>query len=75
MILSNNCETVTTDLRELILADALLPTEYRVCIRVRPGFFDQVGHEIMYASSGKKHCFTKSFHRQTYQNMNRADKN
>ena len=29
--------------------------------RVRPRFFDQVGHETMYASSGNKH-------RQTYQN-------
>ena len=32
-------------------------------IRVRPRFFDQVGHETMYASSGNKHSFTK-----TYQN-------
>ena len=31
-------------------------------------FFDQVGHETMYASSGNKHFFTKSCHRQTYQN-------
>ena len=37
-------------------------------IRVRLRFFDQVGHETMYASSGNKHFFTKSFHRQTYQN-------
>ena len=37
-------------------------------IRVRPRFFDQVGHETMHASSGNKHFFTKSFHRQTYQN-------
>ena len=37
-------------------------------IRVRPRFFDQVGHETMYASSGNKHFFTKSCHRQTYQN-------
>ena len=36
--------------------------------RVRPRFFDQVGHETMYASSGNKHFFTKSCHRQTYQN-------
>ena len=36
----------------------------RVCQR----FFDQVGHENMYASSGNKHFFTKSWHRQTYQN-------
>ena len=37
-------------------------------IRVRPRFFDQVGHETMYASSGNEHFFTKSCHRQTYQN-------
>ena len=36
--------------------------------RVRPRFFDQVGHETMDASSGNKHFFTKSCHRQTYQN-------
>ena len=29
-------------------------------LRVRPRFFDQVGHETMYASSGNKHFFTKS---------------
>ena len=27
--------------------------------RVRPRFFDQVGHDTMYASSGNKHYFTK----------------
>ena len=32
---SNNYETITTVLRELILADALLPTEYRVCMNYR----------------------------------------
>ena len=36
--------------------------------RVRPRFFDQVGHETMYASSGNKHFFTKSCHRQTLEN-------
>ena len=36
--------------------------------RVRPRFFDQVGHETMCASRGNKHFFTKSCHRQTYQN-------
>ena len=36
--------------------------------RVGPIFFDQVGHETMYASSGNKHFFTKSCHSQTYQN-------
>ena len=36
--------------------------------RVRPRFFDQVGHETMYASSGNRHFFTKLSHRQTYQN-------
>ena len=34
--------------------------------RVCPRFFDQVGHDTMYASSGNKHFFTKSCHRQTY---------
>ena len=37
-------------------------------IRVRPRFFDHVEHETMYASSGNKIFFTKSCHRQTYQN-------
>ena len=37
-------------------------------MRVRPRFFDQVGHETMHASSGNKHFFTKSWHRWTYQN-------
>ena len=27
--------------------------------RVRPRFYDQVGHETMYASSENKHFFTK----------------
>ena len=36
--------------------------------RVRQIFFDQIGHETMYASSENKHFFTKSCHRQTYQN-------
>ena len=40
--------------------------------RVRPRFFDQVGHETMYASSGNKHFFTKSCHHQTYQNYEQS---
>ena len=35
--------------------------------RVRPRFFDQIGHETMCAFSRNKHFFTKSCHRQTYQ--------
>ena len=35
--------------------------------RVHPRFFDQVGHDTMYASSGNKHFFTKSCHCHTYQ--------
>ena len=31
-------------------------------------FFYQVGHQTMYAFMGNKHFFTKSCHRQTYQN-------
>ena len=40
--------------------------------RVRPRFFDQVGHETMYASSGNKHFFTKSCQHQTYQNYEQS---
>ena len=44
--------------------------------RVRPRFFDLVGHETMYASNGNKHFFTKSCHRYRLTKiMNRADKN
>ena len=35
--------------------------------RVRPRFFDQVGHETTNASIGNKHFFTQSCHHQTYQ--------
>ena len=40
--------------------------------RVRPRFFDQVGHETMYASSGNKDFFTKTCHRKTYQNYEQS---
>ena len=43
-----------------------------ICTRVRPRFFDQVGHETMYASSGNKHFFTISCHRETYQNYEQS---
>ena len=36
--------------------------------RYLPRFFDQFGHQTTYASIGNKHFFTKSCHRQTYQN-------
>ena len=42
--------------------------EEEVTIKVRPRFFYQVGDQNMYVSSGNKHFFTKSCHRQTYQN-------
>ena len=44
----------------------------RLNARVRPRFFDQVGHETMYASSGNKHFFTKSCHHKTYQNYEQS---
>ena len=34
----------------------------------RPRYFDQVGHETIYASSGNKHFFSILCHRQTYKN-------
>ena len=43
-----------------------------IASRVRPIFFDQVGHETMYASSGNKHFFTKYCHCQTYQNYEQS---
>ena len=45
-----------------------LKIRQKVWNRVHPRFFDQVGHETNYASSGNKHFFNKSCHRQTYQN-------
>ena len=48
----------------LYLNGKLSGPELRVLLR----FFDQVGHETTYASIGNKHFFTKSCHRQTYQN-------
>ena len=46
--------------------------ECKVSSRVRPRFFDQVGRETMYSSSGNKHFFTKSCHHQTYQNYEQS---
>ena len=40
--------------------------------RYRPRFFDQVGHQTIYASIGNKHFFTKSCHHQTYQNFEKS---
>ena len=37
-------------------------------IRDCPTFFDQAGHQTICAYIGKKRFFTKSRHRQTYQN-------
>ena len=45
---------------------------YDVKLRVRPRFFDQVGHENMYAFSGNMHFFTKSCHHLTYQNYEQS---
>ena len=42
--------------------------EKRAGNRVGPRFFDQVGH----ASSGNKQFFTKSCHRQTYQDYEQS---
>ena len=41
---------------------------YTIYIRNRQRFFEQVGHETMFVSSGNKHFFTKSCRYQTYQN-------
>ena len=44
-------------------------------IRVRKRFFDKVGHETMYASSGNQRFFTKLCHRQTYHNYEQPPQN
>ena len=41
-------------------------------LRLHPRFFDLVGHETMYAASRNKNFFTKSCHRQTYQNYEQS---
>ncbi len=46
-----------------------------VHIRYRQRFFDQVGHEIMYASGRNKHFFTNNVTIRATKIMNRADKN
>ena len=46
-----------------------------VTTRVRPRFFDQVGHETMYASSGNKHFSLNPVIVRPNKIMNRADKN
>ena len=43
-------------------------SDSKLLARIRPRFFDQVGHETMYASSENKHSFFKSCDRQTFQN-------
>ena len=40
--------------------------------RYLPRFFDQVGHQTTYAYIGNKQFFTKSCHRQTYQNYEQS---
>ena len=39
---------------------------------VRRRFFDQVGHQTIYASRGNKHFFTKLCHSQTYRNYDQS---
>jgi hypothetical protein len=50
------------------LKTLLIRTSQYVNNRDRPRFLDQVGHQTIYAYIGNKHFFTKSCHRQTYQN-------
>ena len=53
-----------------------IQTQEKLMIRVRPRFFNQVGHEIirMNAFSGNKHFFNISCHHQTYQNYEQSPK-
>ena len=51
---------------ELFILKFNEPLQRNLLTTVRPRFFDQVGHETMYASSGNKHFFIKSCHCQTF---------
>ena len=44
----------------------------KILTRYRPRFFDQVGHQTMYAFMGNKHFFIKQCHRQAYQNYEQS---
>ena len=60
-------------MKKKLLSQKKLAILWRILSRVCPRFFDQVGHETMYASSGNnKHFFTKSCHRHTYQNYEQS---
>ena len=54
----------------MLAASAVHPASETAQIKgqYRSRFFDQVGHQTTYATLGNKHFFTKSCHRQTYQN-------
>ena len=49
--------------------------ENKVNIRVRPRFFDQVGHQTTNASSGNKHFLLNNVIIRLTNIMNKADKN
>ena len=49
----------------------LLRTVY-ILVRVRPRFFDQVGHQTNNASIRNKYFFNKLCHHQTYQNYEQS---
>ena len=65
-------ETVTLSLnpRQIQVRDCRDPT-----IRVLSRFFDPVGHETMYASSGNKHFSLNNVTVRPLKIMNKADKN
>ena len=57
MIYSTHSKNVKNNEKKCVISIKLQGRNYRVGRvgnRVRPRFFDQVGHETMYASSGNK---------------------
>ena len=46
--------------------------KYSLTLESVQDFFDQVGHETMYASRGNRHSFTESCHCHTYQNYEQS---
>ena len=69
------CIILFKDQGSELLRKNTLFLKYSTFIRYRPRFFDQVGHQTTYASIGKRHFFTISCFRQTYQKYEQSQQN
>ena len=60
MIAAEGEQKASRALREAanVISESSSALQVRRGLRYRPRFFDRVGHETMYSSSGKKHFFS-----------------